>query len=88
MGLEARSATSILPPIWQIIISSFHSHLLVYSFGTEGRAGHPDKEIPPQPQVFPLIVFKGTDVKDLKVEENPQQMVVIRMLLMLRLLYY
>ena len=45
---------------------------IVYSFGTEGRAGHPDKEIPPQHQVFPLIVFKGKDVKDLKVEENPQ----------------
>ena len=45
--------------------------IIVYSFGTEGRAGHPSKEIPPQHQVFPLIVFKGTDVKDLKVEENP-----------------
>lgn len=44
--------------------------MLVVSYGTEGRIGLPDKEIPPQNQIFPLIVFKGTDVKDLKVEEN------------------
>ena len=45
----------------------------VCSFGTEGRAATPQQEIPPQPNVFPLIVFKGSDVKDLKVEDsNPQ----------------
>ncbi|KAJ3305262.1 hypothetical protein HDV03_001860 [Kappamyces sp. JEL0829] len=37
----------------------------------QGRTGHPEQEIPPQPNVFPLIVFKGSDVKDLKVIENP-----------------
>jgi Scd6-like Sm domain len=43
------------------------------SFGTEGRAQSPQQEMPPQPNVFPLIVFKGSDVKDLKVEESQQQ---------------
>jgi protein LSM14 len=44
---------------------------LVKSFGTEGRTGDPMHEIPPQHNTFPLIVFKGSDVKDLKVEESP-----------------
>jgi protein LSM14 len=43
----------------------------VKSFGTEGRAGIPEYEIPPQHNTYPLIVFKGSDVKDLKVEDNP-----------------
>ncbi|KAJ3273500.1 hypothetical protein HDV01_004420 [Terramyces sp. JEL0728] len=42
----------------------------VRSFGTEGRAKRPEDEIPAQPNTFPLIVFKGSDVKDLKVEDN------------------
>jgi protein LSM14 len=43
----------------------------VRSFGTEGRSGDPLNEIPLQHNTFPLIVFKGSDVKDLKVEDSP-----------------
>lgn len=41
--------------------------------GTEGRLGEPDKEVPPNPQIFEYIVFKGGDVKDLRIEEKPQE---------------
>ena len=40
---------------------------IVTSFGTEGRRNNPSEEIPPTDQIFPYIVFKGTDIKDLYV---------------------
>lgn len=44
----------------------------VRSFGSEGRRGG-SKEVQPSPQVYELIVFRGTDIKDLKVCEMPKQ---------------
>lgn len=43
----------------------------VRSFGTEGRRGNPDDELPPSDQIYEYIVFRGTDVKDLRIEEGP-----------------
>ncbi|KAK4228948.1 Scd6-like Sm domain-containing protein [Podospora fimiseda] len=43
----------------------------VKSFGTEGRRGNPDDELPPSDQIYEYIVFRGTDVKDLRIEEGP-----------------
>lgn len=39
--------------------------------GTEGRMKDPEKEVPPNPQIFEYIVFKGGDVKDLRIEGKP-----------------
>ncbi|KAK5656282.1 hypothetical protein OQA88_5046 [Cercophora sp. LCS_1] len=41
----------------------------VKSYGTEGRMGDPSQEIEVSDQIYDYIVFKGTDVKDLKIEE-------------------
>jgi len=43
----------------------------VYSFGTEDRKA--DKFIPPSPQRFDYIVFRGSDVKDIKVAEEQKE---------------
>lgn len=41
------------------------------SFGTEGRRGRPDEEIPASENVFEFVVFRGSDIKDLQVFEAP-----------------
>lgn len=45
----------------------------VTSFGTEGRRNNPDEEIPPSESIYEYIVFRGTDVKDLRIEEKSTQ---------------
>lgn len=42
----------------------------VKSYGTEGRKGKPEEEIAPADQVYDYIVFRGTDVKDLRIEDG------------------
>ena len=44
----------------------------VRSFGTEGRRPG-EKEVEPSSTVYDYIVFKGSDVKDLRIEERPQE---------------
>ena len=43
----------------------------VRSFGTEDRKSSPDEFVPASEQLYEYIVFRGTDVKDLRIEEGP-----------------
>lgn len=43
----------------------------VTSYGTEGRKSDPSEEIPPADGLYDYIVFRGSDVKDLRIEEAP-----------------
>jgi protein LSM14 len=43
----------------------------VKSFGTEHRKTNPDEFVPGSEQLYEYIVFRGTDVKDLRIEEGP-----------------
>lgn len=43
----------------------------VKSHGTEGRKADPSDEVQGSQQIYEFIVFRGTDVKDLRVEEAP-----------------
>ena len=45
----------------------------VVSYGTEGRRNNPEDEIAPADSVYEYIVFKGSDVKDLRIEEAPKE---------------
>lgn len=45
----------------------------VTSFGTEGRRNNPDEEVAPNSTVYEYIVFRGSDVKDLRIEEAPKE---------------
>jgi len=45
----------------------------VTSHGTEGRRGGGDDEIQPMDAKFDYIVFRGSDVKDLRIEEPPKE---------------
>lgn len=43
----------------------------VKSHGTEGRKSDPADEVLGSSQIYEFIVFRGSDVKDLRVEETP-----------------
>ena len=43
----------------------------VKSFGTEGR--NPQDEVPASDNVYEYIVFRGSDVKDLRIEKEPEK---------------
>lgn len=45
----------------------------VVSFGTEGRRSNPDEEIPGTDSTYDYIVFRGSDVKDLRIEQPPKE---------------
>lgn len=43
----------------------------VKSFGTEGR--NPEDEVATSDYVYEYIVFRGSDVKDLRIEKEPEK---------------
>lgn len=43
----------------------------VRSHGTEGRKSDASEEVSASDQVYDFIVFRGSDVKDLRIEEGP-----------------
>lgn len=43
----------------------------VKSYGTEGRKADPAEEVTASDQTYEYIVFRGSDVKDLRIEEGP-----------------
>lgn len=43
----------------------------VKSFGTEGR--NPEDEVPASDNIYEYIVFRGSDVKDLRIEKEPEK---------------
>ncbi|KAI0911359.1 Scd6-like Sm domain-containing protein [Ustulina deusta] len=43
----------------------------VKSYGTEGRRGNPSDEVAASEQIYEYIVFRGSDVKDLRIEQAP-----------------
>lgn len=43
------------------------------SFGTEGRRGGGKDEYAPSDAVYEQIVFRGSDVKDLRIEDAPKE---------------
>ncbi|KAK3941738.1 Scd6-like Sm domain-containing protein [Diplogelasinospora grovesii] len=45
----------------------------VKSFGTENRAVEGEAEYAPSEQIYDYVVFRGSDVKDLRIEEGPGQ---------------
>ncbi|KAI9104100.1 Scd6-like Sm domain-containing protein [Phlyctochytrium arcticum] len=45
----------------------------VRSFGTEGRLGDPAEELPGSDEIYPYVVFRGADVKDLHVMNAPAE---------------
>lgn len=45
----------------------------VKSYGTEGRRGNPAEELAGSDSVYDYIVFRGSDVKDLRIEEAPKE---------------
>eukprot|EP00759_Apiculatamorpha_spiralis_P051178 PhF_6_TR5138/c1_g1_i1/m.7306/K18749/LSM14, RAP55, SCD6; protein LSM14 len=44
----------------------------VRMYGTEGRKGDPSQEIAPGDQMYDFIIFRGADIQDLTVFEDPQ----------------
>ena len=45
----------------------------VYSYGTEGRESSPEKFVSASQQKFDYIVFRGSDVKDIKIAEEEKE---------------